>query len=254
MWDEATGTWMFRHGYQKANNDANDWPIMEVKGGDDPYADPWEKQREAKRARVEKNTEQRMRNEERAGHLAKGTTTRMLKGREKTRQAGKTGGNRDRDNIDSVRLPPSGVPVDLTPTKTSADALNPAKRGKNSTMLALKATQVSTASMGRFDKMRQDEPERRKTLAKSKKRKMESGATDRKTMSTERERSLKVLKAVVDGGGATKERDIRKGRYAKGETAYDYDFDDGLGPSSFKKKKGRAGAGKAKKMTKKRVK
>jgi hypothetical protein len=65
---------------------------------------------------------------------------------------------------------------------------------------------------------------------------------------------MKVLKAVVDGGGAAKERAIKKGKFAKGETAYDYDYNDGLGDSSFRKKKGRAGAGKMKKMTKKRVK
>ena len=44
-------------------------------------------------------------------------------------------------------------------------------------------------------------------------------------------------------GSKQKDCDVKKGKYAKGETAYDYDFDDGLGSGSFKKKKGRAGAG-----------
>lgn len=257
VWDEATGTWMFRHGYNKANDEGRkEWPIMEVKGGDDPYADPWEKAREAKRARVEKNTEQRMRNQERAGNLARGTTARLLKSREKIREAGRKGGNMDRDEVTSVKVLPSGVPVDLKPTKTSGPT-KPTNRGKQSTLAALTATQRSTASMGRFDKMREDEPERRissKSGSAREKRKQSGGATDKPTLLREREQSLKVLKTVVDGGGATKERDIRKGRYAKGETAYDYEFDDGLGPSSFKKRKGRAGAGKATKMTKKRIK
>jgi hypothetical protein len=73
-------------------------------------------------------------------------------------------------------------------------------------------------------------------------------------VATEGERGMKVLKSVIDGGGVAKEKMRKKGQLAKGETAYDYDFDDGLGASSFRKKKGRAGAGKMKKMTKKRVK
>lgn len=244
VWDETTGTWMYRHGYNKANDDSKEWPIMEVKGNEDPYADPWEKLREAKRSKVEKNLESRLRNKERAGELAKGSTTRLLKNREKTRQKGKAGG--DLDRALSV-----GVPVDMPSNKASST--NPRKRGKESLTAALKAAQLSTASLGKFDKMREGEPERKKTVAGSKKRRFES-ATDKKVISGETERSMKVLKQVIDGGGKQKEQQIRKGRFAKGETAYDHEFDDGLGASSFRKKKGRAGAGKMKKMTKKRVK
>lgn len=246
MWDEATGTWMYRHGYRKANDEAKEWPIMEVKDGDDPFASPWDKQREAKRSRVEKNMEQRMRNQERSGKLEKGTTTRVVKSRDKSRTAGQQGGNIDRHSV------PVGIPVDIQNTK-SGDQNQQPKRGKVSTLAALEATQRSTASLGRFDKVREGEPERKKVHEKSKKRKYES-ATDRKVIAGETERSLKVLRNVVEGGGVAKERDIRRGKYAKGETAYDYEFDDGLGPSSYRKKKGRAGVGKQKKMTKKRMK
>jgi len=55
-------------------------------------------------------------------------------------------------------------------------------------------------------------------------------------------------------GGAANVKAIRKGQMANVETAYDYEYDDGLGASSFRKKKGRAAAGKMKKMTKKRAK
>jgi len=41
------------------------------------------------------------------------------------------------------------------------------RRGKPSTTLALKATQVSTASLGRFDRLREGEPERKGQLLKS---------------------------------------------------------------------------------------
>jgi len=246
VWDEATQSWMYRHGYQKANNDAQEWPIMEVKRNDDPYADPWEKIRETKKARVEKNMENRMRNQERAGTLAKGTATRVMKNIAKNREAGKKGGN-----LDKV-APPSGVPVDLKQTKTSGN-LKPLQRGRESTAAALLATQRSTASLGKFDKMREDEPERKKAMAGLKKRKFES-ATDKKVTNTEADRGMKLLNSVMTGGGAAREKAKRSGKLAKGETAYDYDFDDGLGASSFRKKKGRAGSGKQKKITKKRIK
>jgi regulator of ribosome biosynthesis len=216
---------------------------MEVGANDDPYADPWEKLRDAKKARTEKNLENHMKNQESVGQLAKGTTNRILKSRDKTRQAGKAGGNADRDNV-----LPVGVPVDL---KGEAGQLK--LRGKASTTAALEAVQRSTASLGKFDKVREGEPERKKTLSKIKKRKYDS-ATDRKVINTEGQKSMKILDAVINGGGMAKERAIRKGQYAGGETAYDYEYNDGLGASSFKKKKGRAGVGKNKKMTKKRAK
>ena len=270
-----TGEWKYRTGYQKANNDAQEWPIMEVKGNDDPFADPWEKLRDAKRARVEKNMENRMRNQERAGQLPKGTATRAMKNLAKGRNAGKAGGNKDRDNV-----LPTGVPVDLEANKASGPVVSK-KRGKESTVAALVATQRSTASLGKFDQVRKGEPERKKALAGLKKRKFES-STDKKVVSTEAERGMKVLNAVISGGGAAREKAKRNGSLARGETAYDYDFDDGLGASTFRKKKvcvpsrcrislrflypmfvharvhlsaqGRAGMGKLKKMTKKRVK
>ncbi len=124
---------------------------MEVKAGEDPFENPWDRLRDAKRARTEKNLESRMRNEERSGVLAKGTTTRVLKNRDKTRQAGKVGGDIDRFNP-----APAGVPVDLRPTKTS-DSAKPVKRGKISTTVALAATQRSTASLGKFDKVLEGE-------------------------------------------------------------------------------------------------
>ena len=43
----------------------------------------------------------------------------------------------------------------------------------------------------------------------------------------------------MNGGPSSKERerDVKRGKYAKGETAYDYEYDDGLGGGSFRKKK-----------------
>ena len=234
---------MYRHGYEKANSSSKEWPIMEVGANDDPYADPWEKLWDAKKARTEKNLENNMKNQERGGQLAKGTANRILKSRDKSRKIGKAGGNADRDNV-----LPVGVPVDL-----KGEAGQAKLRGKESTTAALEAVQRSTASLGKFDKVREGEPERKKVLSKMKKRKYES-ATDTKVVSNEGQKSMKILDAVINSGGMAKERAIRKGQFASGETAYDYEYNDGLGASTFKKKKGRAGVGKNKKMTKKRAK
>lgn len=233
---------MYRHGYKKANSSDKEWPIMEVKDNQDPYEDPWERMRQQKKVKTDKNLESELRNKERAGLIAKGTATRVIKSREKERKNGRIGGILDRDNV------PVGIPIDMK----DGGGASGAKRGMNSTQHALLASQRSTASMGRYDKPVEGEPERKKALSKSKKRKFENAA-DKNALKNEADRSLKVLKKVIDGGGAEREKAIKKGKFSKGETAYDYEFDDGLGASSFRKKKGRAGAGKAKKMTKKRI-
>ena len=220
---------------------------MEVGANDDPYADPWEKMREEKRARVDRNVERRMKNEERAGNLSKGATNRTMKAKKKAYEIGKEAGRKDSQSV------PIGLPVDLMNSNDPRKAVDNKLRGKRSTLAALSAVQASTASLGKFDRMREGEPERKKTFSAAKKRKFEN-PTDKNVIMSEGKSSMKILNSVMNGGGVSKTKDIRKGKYAKGETAYDYDFDDGLGASSFKKKKGRAGAGKMKKMTKKRAK
>jgi hypothetical protein len=79
VWDETEQEWTFRHGFNKANNDSKESPIMEFGGNDDPSEDPWERLRDAKRGRVEKILANRMKNEEKAGTLPKGSANRTLK-------------------------------------------------------------------------------------------------------------------------------------------------------------------------------
>jgi regulator of ribosome biosynthesis len=213
---------------------------MEVKKNDDPYEDPWEKARDAKKDRVNKNTMNRMKNAEMGGELDRGTARRIMKAKKKDREQGRIGGSLDMKNFSNV---PAGVPIDMTDKQ----------RGKEKTKLALLASQISTASMGKFDQMREGEPERKKAMSGLKKRKFESG-TLRDAVKSEANKSLKVLENVIAGGGRAKDLAIRRGDHARGETGHDYDFDDGLGPSQFKKKKGRAGIGKMKKVTKKMAK
>ncbi|CAB9502805.1 biogenesis regulatory protein homolog [Seminavis robusta] len=237
VWDEATDTWKFRHGYDKANAKDNNWPIMEVGGTDDPYEDPWQKQRDAKFARTEDNRQNQMKNQERAGVLPKGAARKVLKSRTESRKAGREGGG-------NAGLP-VGVPVDMTENKL---------RGQASTLAALKATQKSTASMGRFDKPVEGEPERKFPVSKKKRKYMAESSTGKTSGKGEQERAAKVLQTVLHGGGVETEKARKKGKLAKGVTAYDYEYDDGSNKALFQKKKGRGGIGKNKKMTKKRIK
>ena len=236
VWDEATGTWKFRHGYQKAND--KEWPIMEVKKNDDPYADPWEKLREAKRAKVDKNIESRLRNQERAGLIPRGTTAKTMKNREAARASGKHAIKQE-----NRVLVPSGVPVDLK---------GKVQRGKELTKAALAATQRGTASLGKFDKMLNGEPERKAAMRR---RKFESN-TSKEVIHSEAGKGMKILQGMLKGGAGSSqyEKNRKRGNLSKGETAYDYDYNDGLGDQGYRKKKGRAGAGKMRKVTKKRIK
>lgn len=175
-----------------------------------------------------------MKNAESAGLLEKGSANRMAKQLKKMEKQLVL--SREQERKQGI-VAPVGVPTDMT---------KDGKRGKPSIQLALKATQVSTASLGKFDKMREGEPERKlEKLSKKRKLLLEKSA--------EQQKSRDILSKVMNGS-KEKERDVKKGKYAHGETAYDYEFDDGLGSGSFRKKKGRAGVGKMRKITKKRIK
>jgi regulator of ribosome biosynthesis len=258
VYDESTGEWKHLTGSlsNKANAGPESWPIIEVKKNDDPNQDPWERLREEKKARTGKNTVSRMKNAERAGMLEHGSANRLMK--DTARLVKQRAASKEKLQKQGL-VAPAGLPLDMA--KGGKDDTTMAKRGKPSTTLALKATQISTASLGRFDKLREGEPERKAQLSKNisdKKRKHleDSTGTNKKFLQSEAQKSSDILSRVINGGSSSKERerDVRKGKYAKGETAYDYEFDDGLGAGSFRKKKGRAGVGKMKKMTKKRIK
>ena len=237
--DPATGTWKHITGYDtRSDNDPASWPILEVKRNDDPNADPWEKLKEEKQKKRDKNTVNRVRNAERAGLLEKGAGRQLAKQLQGMEAQRKVSREKERENA----ILPTGVPVDM----------HQKQRGKPSITSALQAAQSSTASMGKFDQMRLGEPERR-SLVTSKKRKSVNTTTT--TSSNEQQTSRDILQKVMNGSSSKeKEREIKRGKFAKGETAYDYEFEDGLGSGSFRKKKGRAGSGKMRKITKKRIK
>lgn len=231
VWDEIEEKWAPRYGYKRANKDDAELGIVEVKDGEDPYADPWTAQRQEKRARVAKNEANRERNKLRA----QGASAQAA-------AAAKS----------QLAAQVSGIPVDLDGKQ---------KRGKARTKAALTLAQHSTASMGKFDPERIGEP-KQKAVAGTKRR---APANDMTKAGLQSESSLnaKLLGQVLSAASRPKLAKGNKGeREEAAKRAREYHpLDDapyanlgGGDAGEFKKKKGRAGAGKMKKITKKRAK
>lgn len=66
VFDESNQEFRPRFGYKGANSGIEEIPIVEVKPGQDPFADPWAEARTDKKARVKKNTKQMLKNQGRA--------------------------------------------------------------------------------------------------------------------------------------------------------------------------------------------
>lgn len=135
VFDEANQEYAPRYGYKRVNGGIDDQPIVEIKAGQDPFADPWEAARVDKKQRVQKNLKNQVKNQERA---ARG------KGK------GKVSGLETLKSYDPSSVP--GIPLGLQ----SGGA--PLKRGRDGVKQALQLAQHSTASMGRFDELRKGEP------------------------------------------------------------------------------------------------
>ncbi|GLD98817.1 hypothetical protein PINS_up007535 [Pythium insidiosum] len=207
VFDEATGEWAPAWGYKRAGDDLKDWAI-EVKEGE--TEDPWTKRKQAKRARVEKNVKQQLNN--------------LKNGRGK-----QTNGS---------AKAPAGIPVELM----STDDVKAKQRGKDGTMKTLQKVQFSTASMGKFDKMREGEMERKQKGKRNKFLPL-TGAEDK-----EKERSMSALKLVLG----------REENAGKGNRSSRDDDDEGEGRKGKKRggpklkrvTKGQANKGMKKRRTK----
>lgn len=70
VYDDRTGKWKRRHGYDKANEKGKDW-LVPYKKTEDSTVDLFEKQSEEKKERVAKNELQRLRNLARASGMKK---------------------------------------------------------------------------------------------------------------------------------------------------------------------------------------
>ena len=243
MWDDAEEKWAPRYGYQRAGGDpAAGHPIIEVKAGEDPFEDPWDRLKNEKKSRVDKNTLQRAKNEQRAGKRAPAPPPP----REITAKEAAAG-------VASKR---PGIPVELGADK--------AHKGKAGVGAALTLAQHSTASMGTFDVRRVGEPLQRKPGG-ARKQKVANDMTS-SGLASEKERNAKLLGRVLASGAENPAKPSFKGSRgerieARKRSREYHPLDDspyenlgGGEAGDFKKKKGRAGMGKVRKVTKKRAK
>ncbi|KAM0933318.1 putative ribosomal biogenesis regulatory protein [Dioscorea sansibarensis] len=119
VFDEQTGTWKRRHGYDRVNDD-KDIPIIEAKPTDEPGGDPFAKRKAEKKHRVEKQEKNRLQN---------------------LKQAMKAGALPSHVQLAATALP-------ITGTKTEA----PKKANKQELENVAGMAAAATASGGKFDK------------------------------------------------------------------------------------------------------
>jgi len=62
VFDEQTEEYKPRFGYKRIKSGLEDVPIVEIKNGQDPFADPWSIDRQSKKDRIKKNEKQQIRN------------------------------------------------------------------------------------------------------------------------------------------------------------------------------------------------
>uniref|UniRef100_A0A2N9HLH2 Ribosome biogenesis regulatory protein n=1 Tax=Fagus sylvatica TaxID=28930 RepID=A0A2N9HLH2_FAGSY len=123
LYDEPTGTWKRRYGYDRANDEEN-IPIIEAKMTDQPGEDPFAKRRADKKQRVEKHEKNRMQN---------------------LKQAAKVGALPSHVQLAATALP-------ITGTRAA-----PEKVTKNNLGDVAGIAATATASGGKFDKKLQGE-------------------------------------------------------------------------------------------------
>jgi regulator of ribosome biosynthesis len=141
VFDEESQEYKPRFGYKRANNTLDDIPIVEVKHGGDPFADPWAAAREDKKGRIEKNQKNQAKNLFNANLLDSNK---------------KGSGALNSKSYDSGKN--AGIPVDMSGLKKGSKKI---LRGRDGVRQALQMAQISTASMGRFDESRKGEPEKK---------------------------------------------------------------------------------------------
>jgi len=156
VWDEDKQVWAPRYGFGRANDPKDkmqDW-VIEAKPGDDPNVDPFEARSAARKVKQTKVKAQQERNRREALHAAGASS----KG--------------------------AGAGIDKNALKDKDDM-------KKYLGEAMSAAQVSTASVGRFDKMIRGEASRDKG-----KRKQYEAATQQGASSKDTARSQQVFKRM----------------------------------------------------------
>ncbi|GMH17862.1 hypothetical protein Nepgr_019703 [Nepenthes gracilis] len=160
VWDEQTGTWKRRHGYDRVNDDA-DVPIIEAKATDEPGQDPFAMRRAEKKQRVEKQESNRLRNLKQAR------------------------------NVGAL---PSHVQLAATALPISGTRVAPKKFSKTELEEVAGTAATSTASGGKFDKKLPGEKPQR---MKGKHRKFLPVAEGKGMGSQEREQTERILNKLI---------------------------------------------------------
>ncbi|EPS73577.1 hypothetical protein M569_01177, partial [Genlisea aurea] len=118
LFDEQTGTWKRRHGYDRVNDD-KDVPIIEAKATDEPGTDPFTERAKEKKNRIGKQEANRLRN---------------------LKQANKVGAL------------PSHIQLAATSVPITGSQSKPAKVSKDELQNVAGMASTATASGGKFDK------------------------------------------------------------------------------------------------------
>lgn len=119
VFDEQTGTWKRRYGYDRVNDD-RDVPIIEAKMTDEPGEDPFSKRKDEKKKRVDKQEKNRLQN---------------------LKQAFKAG-----DLPSHIQLAATALPI------TGTQKIIPKKASKEELEGVAGMAATATASGGKFDK------------------------------------------------------------------------------------------------------
>jgi len=167
VYDEMKEEWAPRYGYKRANDESQEWAI-EAKPGEDPSVDPWTAQRQEKKARVAQNSKKQL--------------------------------NNLRAAAPGDRLPGT---MDLTKAVRPASkkrSQKEDKKEKHHVEVTLAVAQSSTASMGRFDKLRNNEKPQKQSSLKGKK----------SAQSNEKKQSLSVLKQVLGDDSVSDKFNVEK--------------------------------------------
>ena len=266
VWDETTQSWRPRYGYQRVGeNDGDggrDDAIVELKKGDDIYADPWATRRKERKERVDKNSRQQMRNRDEARGVPKGGKAAAAAAA--ARAAGA-----------AAPAAPVGVPVDLEAARAHSgsgstapggrskrarasddadDASSRAEakkrqRGAQGTAKALALSQRATASLGKFDESRPGEPDRKE---RGRRRQFAPNVVKGGSAGGDAQRQLRMLSQVLAAPQRKAEDKARKEKqHAGGVTRHG--THDGEAPGDVAhRKKGRSAGGKMTKITKAR--
>ncbi|QCE13368.1 ribosome biogenesis regulatory protein homolog [Vigna unguiculata] len=160
VYDEQSGTWKRRYGYDRAN-DEDAVPIIEAKETDDPAEDPFAKRKENKKKRIEKQDKNRLQN---------------------LKEAAKFGALPSHVQLAATALPITGTQA--APKKVTKDELG--------NVAGIAAT--ATASGGKFDKkLRGEKPAKHE----GKYRKFLPVVEGTGIGSLEREQTEKILNKII---------------------------------------------------------